>query len=198
MQTLEQGQFELYTSFQGVTLKDGADSMSFCAADDAGIDTVYLIDLDGGLRPSSVSTSGRATLVSNGPQIQKFVDLSKCTAVTAGCYSYCRDTCFRSVRYEVAASGSEKYMLKVCKNGDSSNCALFAGSRRSNSPNSSEPRTFIAHVPVGMTYNAVFLDNTGQAIQVPSVLAQYENSLCAGGEFAVYLDGTLPGTPPLQ
>ena len=181
-----------------MTLQDGAESINFCDADAAGIDTVYLIDLDGRLKPSSVSTSGPATLVSNGPNIQKFVNATKCTAVTPGCYKYCQDTCFRSVRYEVEQSGTQNYMLKVCKNGDSVNCALFAGSLREN-PNRDaylDPRTFIAHLPVGSTYNAVFLDNSGQEVTPSSLLAQYEQSLCPSGEFEVSLGGALPGPPP--
>ena len=124
----------MYTDFKGVTLQDGANSINFCTAANAGIDTIYLIDRDGGLRPSSsVSTAGPATLVSNGSQIQKFVNRTKCTNVEAGCYSYCSDTCFRSVRYEVAASESQNIMLKVCRTFHGATCSLFAGSLRANS-----------------------------------------------------------------
>jgi len=197
-QTLEQGQFELYTSFQGINLQDGAESINFCTAADDGIDTIYLIDQDGSLRPASVPTTGPATLVSNGPQIKKFVESGKCTEVTAGCYSYCHDTCFRSVRYEVEVPGTANYMLKVCRSGDSAECALFAGSLRDNpNRNANDRRTFIAHLPVGSTYNAVFLNNSGNEIELSSAVAEYEESFCPGGEFEVSLHGELPADAPV-
>jgi hypothetical protein len=200
-QTLEQGQFEVYTEFSKVTLQDGADTIDFCTAEAAGIDTIYLIDSDGGLRPSSVpKTNRRATLVSNGLQIQKFVNRTLCTAVPLGCYTYCRDTCFRSVRYELDPSNTDKIMLQVCRVGHGATCSLFAGSLRINNNENTtpEPRTFIAHLPilVGYTYKATFIDNQGRRVMPTVIRAQYEESLCPdSSNFAVYLDGKLPSPP---
>ena len=198
-QNLEQGQFDVYTSFRRVTAVDGAISLNLCTAKAAGIDTVYLIDRDGSLRPPSVSTSSLATIISDGVQISKFVNATRCTSVTAGCYRYCQDTCFRSVRYEVDPSLSSKLMLKVCRVGHGATCSMFPGALRLNGNDSagSEPRTFIAHLPIldGYSYKATFVDSTGNRVEVTPLLAQYEEHFCPVSNFAVFLDGRLPATP---
>lgn len=58
-----------------------------------------------------------------------------------------------------------------------------------------DPRTFIAHLPVGRRYSADFLDDSG--VKVTSVVARYELSLCPDGVFVVGFNGKLP-LPPLS
>jgi len=197
-QNIKQGQFELFTSLERVSLDAGSDSVSFCDAERDGIDSAYIIDLDGSLRPSAMSTTSISTLISNGAKMQNFVDPEKCIEVSEGCLKYCRDTCFRSVRYEVEPDGTEEYKLKVCKDTDSSDCSQFEWGRRENgNPGGNlEPRTFIAHVPVGYAYNAVFLDDDDEEVMPSSVLEKYEESLCPSGKFSVKLVDRLPETPP--
>ena len=78
-QTLKQGLFEFYASFQGITLQDGVESIDFCIVQEEEFDMVYVVDIDGSLRPSSVSTRGPSTLLaSDDRQLLKFVDTAKC------------------------------------------------------------------------------------------------------------------------
>jgi hypothetical protein len=183
--TLKDGQFELYTLFQGVKLTDGYQSIDFCSTDTAGIDTVYLLDGDGSLSPPSVKPKGMSVLLSNGPDIQRFVTVSKCTKVDYGCYTYCPDTCYRSTRFEIQGEGTDNYKLKVCKRGDLSTCAFFYGSRRENANAGGylDPRTFIAHLPTGGAYDAVFLDNAGLEIAAPQLLQEAEKSFCSSSDY---------------
>jgi hypothetical protein len=187
--------FEFYTSFKGMTLQDGADRIDMCLVNDIEFKMLYIVDLDGTLRPSAVTTPAPSTLVaSDNGELLKFVDTSKCTNVTAGCYQYCSGSCFRSVRYSVAGTGQESYQLKVCLRNDYSRCSLFPGGRRE----TSGPHTFIAHLPVGNVYDAVFLDGLGQEVIPTTVTSEYEESLCAvEAVFDVALYGNLPARAPV-
>jgi hypothetical protein len=101
---LVDGNFELLTSFEHTKLGDGPSQIDFCYAANANpsIVTAYLIDRDGTLRPPAMSPTGTSTLISNvGSKLTTFVESGKCQEVPGRCFSYCRDTCFRSVRYEV-------------------------------------------------------------------------------------------------
>ena len=189
---LEENQFEQFATFRNVRAVDGANTIDFCLAEAAGIDTVHYFDLDGSLSPpNAVKPTGASTLLSNGPDVLRFVDPSKCTINNKGCYSYCRDTCFRSVRYETQGFAMDGYVLKACRKGDSSNCSIFQGSRRSGA----DPRSFLAHLPVGNSYNLVFLNKSGREVLPRSEFQEVEvANLCPddGGVFAVELVAKLP------
>jgi hypothetical protein len=189
LQTLKQGLFEFYTSFKNTKNTDGPDSINFCSALAGGIKMMYFIDLDGSLKPSQVSTSGPATLLgSNSGQLSTFVDSSKCTNVAAGCYSYCTDVCFRSMRYEVSIVNKVNPTLKVCRRDNRSICTQFPGGQRSG-----ETLAFIAHLPVGRMYDAVFVDGNGVEFAAAAVTENVEPSLCpSGGIFGVQLYSSMP------
>jgi hypothetical protein len=179
-QNIEQGQFEHFTLFQNITIAAKDKTVSFCDLATTDIQTVYLVDKDGDFAPSGVSPASASSLLSIGPNIQKFVDPSKCSTVDSGCYTYCRDTCFQSIRYEMEGPTTANFAMKVCDVSKPSKCALFFGSRRENGNANAnkDPRTFIAHVPAGGTYQAVFLTNTG-AVYKPKILQiTNEESLC--------------------
>lgn len=177
-----------------MTLQDGADRIDMCLVNDIEFKMLYIVDLDGTLRPSAVTTPAPSTLVaSDNGELLKFVDTSKCTNVTAGCYQYCSGSCFRSVRYNVIGIGQESYQLKVCLRNDYSRCSLFSGGRRG----TSGPNTFIAHLPVGSVYDAVFLDGFGQEIAPTVESSAYEESFCGVNDaFDVALYPTLLSTSP--
>jgi hypothetical protein len=112
-QNLEQGQFEHFTSLHGVRISDeDMASLSFCDLVGTDIDTVYLVDLDGSLSPNGVVSTTASVLLSNGPNIQKFVDPDKCAEMPKNCYTYCQDTCFQSIRYEIEGPETVGYELK--------------------------------------------------------------------------------------
>jgi hypothetical protein len=189
LQNLKQGLFEFYTAFKNVKNTDGPDKINFCAALADGIKMMYFIDLDGSLKPSQVSTPGPATLLaSDGGQLTTFVSPSKCTNVALGCYSYCADTCFRSVRYEVNIVGKVNPMLKVCRRDNRSICTQFFGGKREG-----ETLAFIAHLPVGQLYDAVFVDGSGAEFTAANYQEFMEPSLCpTGGTFGVQLYNVMP------
>jgi hypothetical protein len=167
---------------------DGPESINFCVVNQ-DITMMYFIDLDGSLRPSTVTTQGPSTLLANNNrQLINFVDRSKCTDVTIGCYSYCANTCFRSMRYEPIIVGKTNPMLKVCRRDNRSICSLFPGGQRGD-----EPIAFLAHLPVGNMYDAVFVDGQGIEFAATSVLEEVEPSLCPiGGIFDVKLYASMP------
>jgi hypothetical protein len=169
--------FDSFTTIQGVKFEDGGHRIDFCTADLAQIRNVYIIDLDGSLRPAGSSvTSGTATLVSDVPNMLSFIDSSKCTLVQDNCYSYCRSTCFRTVRYQVEPSGS--YQLKVCKSG-TSNCIFLSGVADTDDPTfARRPREFLAHLPSGSTYDAMFVTSAGTTVWPSFVIPSFDPALC--------------------
>jgi hypothetical protein len=180
-QNLEQGQFEHFTSLHGVRMSDeDKASLSFCDLVGTDIETVYLVDLDGSLSPPGVDSTTASVLLSNGRNIQKFVDPSKCAEVPNGCYTYCKDTCFRSIRYEIEGPETAGYELKICDAKNSQDCAFFYGSRRVNGNRNGhlDPRTFIAHVPVGRNYEGTFMTNTGAVYRPTNLKITLEDNLC--------------------
>jgi len=189
---LEENQFEQFSTFANTTLVDGPSTISFCKAESSGLTTIHFVDLDGSFSPPGVVfPRGASTFMSNGSEILRFADPSKCTLMEVGCYTYCRDTCFRSVRYETPGTSMDGYRLKACKTSDSSNCSIFNGSRRG--PN--DPRSFLAHLPVGNTYNLVFLDALGHEVLPTAEFTEtFVPNLCpiGSGPFQATLVPNLP------
>jgi len=195
--SLEDNQFEFYSSFSNIQLEDGADTISFCKADEGGINTVHFIDLDGSLSPDSVSPTGPSTLLGSSPEIQRFVDPAKCTDMAGRCYSYCSDTCFRSIKYETMSTDMDDWKLKACRKEDPFNCSIFQGARRS----LGDPRTFIAHLPVGNTYNLMFVNELDQEVEATDGFVHIEYNLCpsSSGSFEVSFAGQpIPGLESVE
>jgi hypothetical protein len=137
---------------------------------------VYTIDLDGSLAPTTaIKTTRESTIVgSDDGRLFAFVDTSKCTKVEAGCYSYCLDTCFRSMRFELDIPDTEEYSLKVCLRDDRSKCTTFDGGRRENA----HSYTLIAHLPVGNAYDAIFVSSDGSPAS-PQFQQSMEQFFCS-------------------
>jgi hypothetical protein len=188
IQTLKQGLFEFYTGYSGMKLADGVNSISMCIIKDALFDLLYLIDLDGSFRPNpSMARSISTVVASDNKMHTTFLDPNKCTDNAIGCYSYCENTCFRSMRYDVQGIDQANYKLKVCLRGDYTKCTLFKGGRRG----TSGPHSYIAHLPSGQLYDAVFLNALGLEIAPPSVTKIVEMTLCPANTFDVTLYGSL-------
>ena len=203
LHNIEENQFEFYSAFRNIKLQDASKSINFCEADRLGIDMVHFVDLDGSLRPPGVSPTGASTLIGTSAEIHRFVDPAKCTPIDSGCYSYCADTCFRSVRYETSGTLMNGFVMKACKADDSSNCSTFQASRRG----PTDPRSFVAHLPVGGNYNFHFLTGLGVKVDPPpGGEFRYDFNVCPpeSGYFSVTYDGKpIPnlepvGTPPSE
>jgi hypothetical protein len=184
MQNLKQGLFEFYTAWSGMQLADGLASINMCVINLPEFNFLYMIDLDGSFRPNKAATPTISTLVaSDNREHLKFLDPTKCTDNTEGCYSYCQNTCFRSMHYYVEGPGQASYKLKVCSRTDHSRCTLFKGGRR----DTTGPHEFTAHLPSGGRYDAVFLDAAGAEITPLTVTEVVELTVCPAGIFEVTL-----------
>jgi hypothetical protein len=176
-------------------LADGPNSINMCLINSTEYDLLYLIDLDGSFRPNPSITPSVSTLVASDNRMHMtFVDATKCIDNTFGCYSYCQDTCFRSMRYYAKGSGQESYKVKVCSRNDHSRCSFFKGGRRDDTG----PHEFTAHLPAGQLYDAVFVDANGQEIIPTTVSEVVEKTFCTSGDFEVTLYGKLLPTPPVS
>jgi hypothetical protein len=192
--------FEFYSKFQGirfysntsgVTTLDRDKSLNLCLVQSDAFKMIYVVDLDGSLGPSNILTSGPSTLLaSDDQQLLEFVDVTKCTYVDSGCYNYCQDTCFRSVRYSYTGPEQANLMLKVCREDDPSQCSSFPGGRRGNAG----AHAYVAHLPVGISYNTVLVHSIiGDEIKSGSLVESYEDaSACPEGIFNITYIGTWP------
>ena len=155
-----------------------------CVVTTQEYEMLYLIDLDGSFRPNpSIAPTVSSLVTSDNRMHLTFLDASKCVDNVAGCYSFCHDTCFRSMRYYVEGPGQSNYKLKVCSRTNRSKCSLFKGGRRGNSG----PHEFTAHLPDGQNYDAVFVDAQGNAITPSTVTEVVEKTFCTGNTFDVNL-----------
>jgi hypothetical protein len=170
--------FDSFTTLEGISFESSGDRIDFCLADAAQIRDIYVIDLDGTMRPAgSAISTGSATLVSDEPNMLSFVDASKCTLRQDNCYSYCRGTCFRTVRYQVEPAGN--YRLKVCSARSTGNCIFLTGRTRSDDPTFAKRlREFVVHLPSGTTYDATFVTSAGVATWPSFADVSYDPALC--------------------
>ena len=150
---------------------------------------IYVSDSDGSLGPSTMLRQGPATLVaSENDNLLTFVDSTNCTYVSAGCYHYCRNTCFQSVRYSYEGTGQENLALKVCNRDYPTLCTTFPGGRRGDRG----AHAYIAHLPVGNTYTSTLLDSFGQEVTSGTLNESYEASSCpAAAAFNIFYDGPI-------
>jgi hypothetical protein len=153
--------FDHYTTLKDIKFDDvGISKIDFCRADQAYVDDIYLTDLDGSLKPSTLSTvTSPSSLVSLRPTMMTFLDMTKCTNVPGKCYTYCQDTCFRGIVFEVDPTTSTNYMLKLCRASNPTMCIQVRGHRTGS--DSKKPRYFAANLPIGQ-YTGVFLNSNGQ------------------------------------
>lgn len=194
LQTLKQGIFESMSTFDNINLPDGPPNIDMCLIESSTFDMLYVNDLNGNFRPSTMTTTstGPATLIaSDNNELLKFVDQRKCVYVSTGCYWYCRDTCFRSLRVDVVGPGQDNYKLKVCvQNVTPEKCTYYRAGRRSGTES-----TIMAHLPVTLRYTAVVVDSTLKVI-VPTLQDPYfEENKCGTSTFAVSLVGQVGSIP---
>jgi hypothetical protein len=175
-------------------LADGVNTIDICVINDEFHDFVYLIDLDGSFRPDLLVPPTLSTLVaSDSKKHMTFVDVSKCTDNTVGCYSYCHDTCFRSMRYLVEDTEQANFTVEVCSRINPSLCSTFKGGRRGNVG----PHEFTFHLPIGQEYDAIFINRLGMEVTPSKVTQSIEKTFCPQGEFSVTLKSLSPIVHPV-
>jgi hypothetical protein len=159
--------FDSYTTMTNVTFLNSTktSSMDYCRTLLNNVKDVYITDLDGNLKPTSLMGSvikTPATVVSLQSGMLQFLDTTKCTNVPSECLSYCQDTCFRGIVFEVDPSFTENFTMTICAKTNPSNCVISPGRRRTdNKLLEDDSRYFAAYVPLG-EYTAIFKDEFGQ------------------------------------
>jgi hypothetical protein len=149
---------------------------------------IYVSDSDGSLGPGTVLSQGPSTLLaSDNDKLLAFVNVTNCAYINAGCYHYCQNTCFRSVRYSYEGIGQENLTLRVCRRDDPALCTTFRGGRRGDRG----AHSYIAHLPVGDTYAAILLDSSGAEITSGTLNESYEPSSCLAAVFDIFYEGTI-------
>jgi hypothetical protein len=168
-----------------IKLLEGPSLVDMCIIGSTTFDMLYLNDLNSNFRPASMSVpSTSSTLIaSDNNELLKFVNPSKCVNVAEGCYSYCRDTCFRTIRVQVV--GLSSWKLKLCIQGSSpSLCVLYKAGRRGGTD-----YTIMAHAPVGLAYSASIVDKYGKIVVPTFQEIFYEENHCGTSRFQVSLAG---------
>jgi hypothetical protein len=195
IQTLKQGILETMSTFDHIKLPEGPALVDMCLIDSTDFDMLYINDLNGNFRPSTMTvvSTGPATLIaSDNNELLKFVNTVKCVSVSLGCYTYCRDTCFRTLRVEVTGTKQATWKLKVCVRGISpAKCVYYKAGRRG----TSGPHTIMAHVSVGQLYDAVVVDSNGQKVAPTKQDVFYEENHCGTTLFGVTLVGQVGEIP---
>lgn len=178
--TIETGLFDYYSSFVDTAIENGTDPFDFCRALRAGIEDIYFVDRDGSFSgPLRDPKTGISVVVSDRPDMLQFVDPGKCTPNTRRCYTYCKNTCFRTVRFETDPSVAKFYRLKVCLDNDTNKCLLISGVRETQDDAwSLMPQVFVAHLPVGR-YKATFVDGDETAVWPNFARQLAEDNLCS-------------------
>jgi hypothetical protein len=170
----QNSRFDLFTTFAKMSFEEGAQKINFCDANAMNITSFYT-DLDGSFNPTSSKRSTHpATILSNVPTMLHFVDDKKCTEVLASCYSYCENTCFRSIRYDVDPAGTDDYLVRACSATDPRDCVDFPGYFRGDDPTTSaRSRMFNVYLPKGK-YTTTFVNWKGEKVWPSYVREFYE------------------------
>jgi hypothetical protein len=162
--------------------------VNLCLVQRSEFDMIYATDQDGSLSPSTMLSQGpSALLASDDAQLLTFLNGTSCVYISNGCYNYCQNTCFRSIRYSYEGLGQEALTLRVCKRDDPNLCATFSGGRRGDSG----AHSYIAHLPVGNVYEAILLDKVGLEVDSGLLTETYEASSCPASPFSIYYVGSL-------
>jgi len=166
--------FDMYTTFSGLRFEKGAKKLDMCPAVMEGF-MPFFTDADGSLSPNDEKLETSSTLVGEVPAMMLFVDPLKCQAVPESCYSYCKDTCFRGIRYSVDPSVSKDYLLKVCNKENPTTCAFFPGYFRGRDELvNTRFQMFNAYLPTGQ-YTAVFVDQDGLEVWPNHAMVDYQD-----------------------
>jgi hypothetical protein len=195
LQTLKQGLFETMSTFDSVSLPEGPAFIDMCLINENAFDMLYINDLNGNFRPSNmnvVSTAPAALIASDNNELVKFVNPSKCVSVPTGCYMYCRDTCFRTLRIEIQGPQQATWKLRVCvENITPSKCVFYKAGRRGGAAH-----TIMAHLPVGLLYDAVVVDKNGRPVVPTFQEAFFEENHCGTTfQFDIKLNGQVGAIP---
>eukprot|EP00591_Stephanopyxis_turris_P012014 CAMPEP_0195517630 /NCGR_PEP_ID=MMETSP0794_2-20130614/11096_1 /TAXON_ID=515487 /ORGANISM="Stephanopyxis turris, Strain CCMP 815" /LENGTH=1723 /DNA_ID=CAMNT_0040646463 /DNA_START=75 /DNA_END=5246 /DNA_ORIENTATION=+ len=151
------------TSFQNVTIDESSD-LNLRTAEIRDVTDVVITDLDSSTNPDILSKfSGSSSIVSNKSYMTGLFP-ERCTNYGGNYFSYCEDTCLRTVYFFVESYGTELWTLIVTK-ADGSLRIEVPGNYESTDKtkdihNFRRLRRFSASLPEGK-YTAEFHDESG-------------------------------------
>lgn len=168
-------------------------AVDLCEAKVNGVTDVYLVDKDNNLNGATATSrivEGTSTVIGDGSSILSFVDQGNCQSFPQNCYTYCQNTCVRTVTYKVDPTIDPSVRLRVCRSGGQANCVEVSSTyyfedhdedsdQESLMKNSDadKPRFFSVHLPKG-SYEAQFVDREGLVTWPTYVEEVYEDALC--------------------
>lgn len=183
---IDSGMFWSFALFENVDIEPEARLFNFCPAGNRGV-VSFFTDVDGSFGPFP-EQKRPSTMLSNTPNMLHFVDPTKCTEYPENCYSYCHDTCFRTVRYAVDPGITEEYRLQICRRDETEDCTEFIGHERQkdfaahDGDWAGRHRFFSAHLPKGKYY-AIFVDGDKNPVWPAYVHTSYQNDVVCPNAF---------------
>jgi len=133
----------------------------FISALRAGLQDVYIIDLDSSMIPDQTKALGASTIVSNSISLTTFIDSDKCEQFREQGYVYCQRTCIRSIKFAVNPLGTDHLTLRIVNEAGS--FVDYPGKFPFRSPHLKAERYFVAALPNGR-YEGTFVDQRGHKV----------------------------------
>jgi len=190
------GSWDYWTSLEESKVEGASEGhiANFCRAVNVGIADSYIIDKNSAFGEAFGSLDGPSTIMTytnTNTKMQTFVEPTLCHDYPENCFSYCENTCLRTVTYRVDPAMSEKHKLKICKKNDLQNrCEIF--NSWYNPDTKDRFRIFSPALPTG-SYSAEFLDELDQVTWPRGLNITYETDMCNGGGL---LEGDIELTVP--
>ena len=177
--------WDYWTSLDNVSVEgvDADQIANFCRAVAVGILDSYINDKDNGFGAALGYSSGTSTIMTyteSHTKMQTFVEPTLCHNHVENCYSYCENTCLRTVTVRVDPALAETTKLKVCMKDDLQNRCETYDSWYNNGDWADRFRIFNPALPTG-TYSAEFIDVNGASVWPRGVNVTYEVDSCNGG-----------------
>jgi len=102
---------------------------NLCRAVNVGITDLYITDKNSAFGEDHGSTEGPSTIMlytNTHKKLQYFVEPTFCHDHPENCFSYCENTCLRTVTFLLDPGISNEHKLKICQKNDPQNrCEIF-------------------------------------------------------------------------
>lgn len=176
--------WDYWTSLDNVKVEgvEANQIANFCRAVAVGIMDSYINDKDNGFGEALGISSGVSTIMTytdSYKKMQAFVEPTLCHDHVENCFSYCENTCLRTVTVRVDPALAETTKLKVCMKNDLQNRCESYDSWYNNNDWADRFRIFNPALPAG-SYTAEFIDVNGDAVWPRGVNITYEVETCNG------------------
>jgi hypothetical protein len=179
---VRRGTWDYWTTLENSQVEDASGShvANFCRAVARGITDSYIIDKNTAFGASSGSdiNAGPSTIMTyteSNKKLQAFVEPTLCSNYPDNCFSYCENTCLRTMTLRV--DPATNYKLKICKKDDTQSCETFDSMLIND--HSDRYRIYNPALPGG-SYTAAFLDDTDQVGMPRGVNMTYDADMCDG------------------